>query len=234
MIRHSLIPKAVVAAASLFVASAPAQDSTPPASAADREAAYTIMIEKRASNIVAQLALSDAAKSNTVTQTILAQYRALRSRDEAIDAKLKAQAPGAGGDRAAMIRAESKPLHEKFLTALAADLSPEQVEKVKDGMTYNKVKFTYDGYCAIVPGLTEQDKAKIMEMLKLAREEAIDGGNTKEKSDIFQKHKDQINAYLDAHGHDVAKAYREWNAKQEELEKKKKAEAAPKPVEAAR
>ena len=48
-----------------------------------------------------------------------------------------------------------------------------------------------------MPGLTDADKAKIMEMLKLAREEAIDGGSANEKSDIFQMYKNQINDYLE-------------------------------------
>jgi hypothetical protein len=54
-----------------------------------------------------------------------------------------------------------------------------------------------------------------MDKLKAAREEAIDGGSAGEKSAIFQKYKDQINDYLNAHGHDVAKAYRDWEAKQQ-------------------
>jgi hypothetical protein len=234
MMKHSLYVVAAFVGTCFLLASGRAQDRTPPASAEERESAYTAMIERRASGIVAQLGLSDAAKSNAVMQTILNQYRALRSRDEWLDTKLKAQGPGAVADRAALIRAETKPVHDRFLAALAADLTPEQVEQVKDGMTYGKVKFTYDAYCSIVPGLTDQDKAKILELLKQAREEAIDGGNSKEKSDIFQKYKDQINAYLDAHGHDVAKAYREWNAKKEELEKKKQAEAVTKAAEAAK
>ena len=65
-----------------------------------------------------------------------------------------------------------------------------------------------------MPGLTDADKAKIMELLKAAREEAMDGGSAGEKADIFQKFKNQINDYLNAHGHDVAKAYQEWETKQ--------------------
>jgi hypothetical protein len=53
-----------------------------------------------------------------------------------------------------------------------------------------------------------------MELLKAAREKAMDGGSAVEKSAIFQGYKDQINDYLNAHGHDVAKAYREWEARQ--------------------
>jgi Spy/CpxP family protein refolding chaperone len=80
-------------------------------------------------------------------------------------------------------------------------------------MTYNKVKVTYEAYGVIVPSLTDAEKAKILELLKAAREEAMDGGNAPEKSAIFQKYKNQLNAYLDAQGHDTAKAFADWTAK---------------------
>ena len=115
--------------------------------------------------------------------------------------------------RAGQLVTESKPLHEKFLATLAENLTPEQVEQVKDGLTYKKVKVTYDAYCAIVPDLTDADKAKILKLLKAAREEAMDGGSAMEKSDIFQKYKTQINDYLNAHGHDTVKAFKDWEAK---------------------
>jgi hypothetical protein len=105
-------------------------------------------------------------------------------------------------------------LHDHFLTQLAKHLSPDQIDKVKDKMTYNKVKITYDAYNNIIPGLTESDKTKIMELLKAAREKAVDGGSASEKSEIFQQYKNQINDYLNANGHDVAKAYKDWEAKQ--------------------
>jgi len=218
MNKNSLALAAAVAAAALYTPSASAQYSTPAAKPEDLAAYYSGVIERRTTGIVTDLALADAAKSNRVHETIMSQYRSLKARDEEIDAKLKEMAKQDGGkatDRAGLFQTMSKPLHEQFLSKLSADLTPEQVETVKDKMTYGKVKFTFDGYCSIVPGLTDQDKAKIMEMLKAAREEAIDGGSAKEKSDIFQKYKDQINEYLNTHGHDVAKAYRDWNAKQD-------------------
>ena len=100
----------------------------------------------------------------------------------------------------------SQQLHTQFLPACPADLTPAQIEQVKDRMTYNKVKVTFDAYCEIVPKLTEAEKAKILEALKAAREEAMDGGSADEKTAIFQKYKDQINAMLSANGHDVATA----------------------------
>ena len=93
-------------------------------------------------------------------------------------------------------------------------MTPEQVELVKDKMTYHKVEVTYKAYCDILPRLDSSDKTMIMTALKEAREEAIDGGSADEKSAIFQKYKDRINTRLNAKGFDVAKATREWEARQ--------------------
>ncbi len=216
---------AFFAGAIVFIQSAVADTaelSTPPASDAEKEAAYSLAVNSRTTDILKLLAVADAAKSNTVREVIVAQYRALRARDAVIDAKLKADGKEATyANRASQLTAESKPLHDQFLAKLAENLTPEQVEQIKDGMTYKKVKVTFDAYCAIVPGLTDADKAKVLELLKLAREEAMDGGSAPEKSEVFQKYKDQINAYLNAHDHDTAKAFKDWEAKQ--------AAAAPKP-----
>lgn len=201
--------------------------STPPATDAEKEASYSISVNNRTTDILKLVALADAAKSNAVHDVIIAQYRALRARDAVIDAKLKADGKDVNyANRASQLAAASKPLHDQFLAKLAENLTPEQVELVKDGMTYKKVKVTFDAYCAIVPGLTDADKAKVLELLRQAREEAIDGGTAPEKSEIFQKYKDQINAYLNMHGHDTAKAFKDWEARQ--------AAATPKPGEPAK
>jgi hypothetical protein len=205
----------LLAIATLFTRQAPAQMSTPPASSAEMEALYTASIESRTADILKSLTFTNAVGSNTVHDLITAQYRVMRSRDELINAKLEAMDKEITyANRAAELEAETKLLHAHFFAELAKVLSPEDIEKLKDKMTYNKVKITFDAYNNIVPGLTDADKAKIMEMLKEAREKGIDGGSASEKSDIFQVYKNQINDYLNAHGHDVAKAYKDWEAKQ--------------------
>ena len=217
MKNHCLSLTVILAAAAMLIQTASAQSglpSLPAATKADMEVVYTTAIENRTTDILKLLDLTDPAKSNVVHDIIMAQYRALRTRDEAIDARLKADGKEITfTNRADLLLAQSKPLHEQFLAKLAVILTPEQIEKVKTQMTYNKVAVTYDAYCAIVPGLTDADKAKILELLKQAREEAIDGGNAPEKSAIFQKYKDQINSYLDAHGHDTTTAFKDWEAK---------------------
>lgn len=187
--------------------------STPPATDAEKEAFYATTIENRVADILKALNLSDADKSKAAHDILVAQYHELRVRDAAIDTRLRVDGKEVNyANRAELLATQSKPLHEEFLKKLGAVLSPDEIEKVKDLMTYNKVKFTYNAYCEIVPGLTDEEKAKILELLKAAREEAMDGGNAPEKSAIFQKYKDQINGYLDAHGHDTAKALKDWAA----------------------
>lgn len=187
--------------------------STPAASDAEKEAFYATTIENRVGDILKALNLSDPGKTGLVHDILVAQYHDLRVRDAAIDTRLKVDGKEVNyANRAEQLALQSKPLHEQFLAKLGAVLSPAEVEKVKDLMTYNKVKVTYAAYCNIIPDLTDADKARILELLKAAREEAMDGGNAPEKSAIFQKYKDQINAYLDAHGHDTAKALKDWVA----------------------
>ena len=217
MKKYSITCGTLLAAGLFFlIQTASAQMSTPPATDAEKEAAYATAIEIRTTDILKILNLADSDKSNIVYNLIVAQYHALRVRDAAIDTKLKVDGKQVTyANRASLLAAEPKTLHDQFLANLAKVLTPEQVEQVKNQMTYNKVKVTYDAYCEIVPDLTDADKAKIMELLNQAREEAIDGGNAPEKSYIFGQYKDKINAYLDAHGHDVAKSTQEWEAKQQ-------------------
>jgi hypothetical protein len=192
-----------------------AQEQTGPAPTdAEKEAFYARSIEYRVTDILKALQLSDAAKSNAVHTVLVAHYHDLRVRDAGIDTRLKVDGKEVSyANRAEQLALQTKPLHDAFLVKLAANLAPEQVEQVKDLMTYNKVKVTAEAYAAIVPGLTEAEKAKILELLKTAREEAMDGGNAPEKSEIFQKYKKQINDHLVANGHNVEQAFADWAAK---------------------
>jgi len=162
------------------------------------EAKYTHAIEGRTAEILKILDLGNTNQSAKVHDLIIAQYRALRAWHEANDAKLLA----AKGDTNALtqIRVTLKSLHEGFIAKLSAGLTPEQVEKVKDKMTYGKVQFTYAGYLAAYPDLADQQKQKILELLRQAREAAMDGGSAEEKTAVFQQCKGKINNYLSQQG----------------------------------
>ncbi len=178
----------------------------PGKAAQEAEAAYTRTIEKRVADILAVLDLNDPARSAKAHDLLIAQCRALRDWHDANDVKLKNVTP----DQAAQIRASLKARHDKFLAGLSEVLTPAQVERVKDRMTYNKVKVTYDAYCEIVPNLTDGQKQRILELLKEAREEGMDAGSAEEKSAVFNRFKGKINNYLTAEGHDLKQAYKDW------------------------
>jgi hypothetical protein len=173
-----------------------AETNAAPGSAADAEAAYTKVINERVAKIVAPLKPEDSARSNRVHALLVAQYRALRDWHEANDASRKK----AAGDELAKINASLRTLHDAFLAGLSAELTPEQVESVKDGMTYGKVQFTFQGYLVEYPDLTEAQQQKVLELLQEARELAMDGGSSEEKSAIFNKYKGKINNWLSAQG----------------------------------
>ena len=167
-------------------------------------ASYTKAIEGRTDGVLKALALTNAAAGAKVHDAVIAQYRALKAWHEANDAQLKA----AKGDANAVgaIRASLKILHNGFLAKLGEVLTPAQVETVKDKLTYGKVQFTFGGYVAQYPALTEEQKQKVLELLKEAREEAMDGGSADEKTAVFQRYKGKINNYLSKQGLHPAKA----------------------------
>jgi len=180
-----------------------------PASApSGAEADYTRAIEKRAADTVAVLNLADSAKAEKVQSLIVAQYRALREWHDTNDPKLK--------DKTATTQAKEtvagtlKPVHESFITKLSAELRPEQVEAVKDKMTYNVVQVTYNAYCDQIPQLTDSQKAYILAQLKEAREIAMDQGSSNEKHAVFGKYKGRINNFLSKEGYDLKKTEKEW------------------------
>jgi ERCC4-type nuclease len=188
------------------------------ASPAAADAAYTKAIEQRTADILSVLGLNDPAKAARVHDAIVEQYRSLNAWQTADEARLKELA-GKGQNAAArgeldQIMATRKALHERFLARLAPELTLGQIEQVKDKMTYNKEKVTYDAYCEIIPSLSAEQKAKILEFLKQAREEAMDGVSANEKSAIFKKYKGRIANYLSAQGVDEAKARKEWTQRQ--------------------
>lgn len=209
MQRFTLVSAALLA---LCVAVIPAQGQYVVKGTEVAEVAYTHTITKRSADIVAALALTDAAKSNRVQEILVTQYRALNAWHEQHDAEIKTANKSANGDKAAAekvkakvaeIQATLKPTHDSFLAKLSGELPPEQVEIVKDKMTYGKVQFTYKGFLHAVPDMTGEEKAHVLDLLKEARELAIDGSSAEEKTAIFGKYKGKINNYLSGRGHDV-------------------------------
>jgi hypothetical protein len=197
--------------------------------------------EKHTKPILDALKLNDAAKEAKVRKIVGAQIKALDEWHAKNDGQIKAlwnefnqarSKQDEAGANAALgkidgVYASFKPQHEKFLSELSAVVTPEQVETVKDALTINKVKITFNAYGEIFHGLTDEQKAFILKNLKAAREEAIDAGAMTEKSAFFKKYKIKIEAYLTAQGYDVKQSYKEFVAKQKAEKDGEKAATAP-------
>ena len=208
LIRVAAIAVALSAGFSLraLAASESASPATAPSDAAN--AKYDAEIEKRVAGILSALNLNDPDKQAKVHDILVNQYHALRDWQAANAAKLKDKS--LTSDQKQAIVATRQPLHDKFVAALNEQLTPEQVEIVKDKMTYGTVKVTYDNYCKFVPQLTDEQKAKILETLKQGREEAMDGGSQEEKATIFKRYKGKINIYLSSQGIDMKKQTKDY------------------------
>lgn len=100
--------------------------------------------------------------------------------------------------------------HFAFDADLSMYLTPQQIEKVKDVMTYNVVKVTYDAQCDMIPTLTDEEKQQIMAWLKEARELAIDAESSRKKHEVFGRYKGRINNYLSRRGYDLNREREQW------------------------
>ncbi len=100
--------------------------------------------------------------------------------------------------------------HFDFIANLSVLLSEDEIETVKDVMTYNVVKVTFEAQCDMIPQLTQEEKIQILAWLKEAREYAIDEESSKKKHEVFGKYKGRINNYLTARGYDLQKERQAW------------------------
>jgi hypothetical protein len=172
--------------------------------------AYAATAEQRALKITSSLSLTNPAHSARVRALIARHYIDLHElqawRDNGVAAK-------AQPDKAAMVSALADPkatyesklasLHRAYLARLAEELTPEQIDLVKDGHTYGVLPLTFRVYQQMLPQLTSEQKTKILALLKEAREQAMDAGTSKEKHAWFGKYKGKINNYLSAEGYNM-------------------------------
>lgn len=208
----------------ITIASALAQTRT-----AEEETAYTKSIQQRAEKIVKALPITDAGKATRVQDLIAKQYRNLSEIHDGSDARIKEVEKSTKDDEAKKTEkktiedettAKLDKLHGGYLAALSAELTPEQVEGVKNGMTYGVLPITYTGYLDMLPDLNDEQKKQIMVWLTEAREHAMDAGSSEKKHWWFGKYKGRINNYLSAAGYDMKKAGEEWQKRIKEREGK--------------
>ena len=186
------------------------------------QADYKKVVTDRVVKIVNPLQIADSLKYKKVVSIIVDQYSKVNAISEeatVTSAALKAQSlPKAALDSALKIQEKDKTAkllqqHQVFLQQLNRQLAPEQVEQVKNGMTYNLVHVTYDAYVDMIPSLKVAEKQQIYSWLVEARELAMDAESAEKKHAVFGKYKGRINNYISAQGYDSQKERAEWEAR---------------------
>lgn len=173
---------------------------------------------KKATGWVSELQLGDKAKEERVTQVIAKHLSAIREwhNEHANMIPDGAINPQTGNKLSALDRQviadSSQPasIRQELLDGLNAELTPAQVEQVLDLYTVGKVAFTMKAYKEIVPDMTAEDEAFVMNNLKEARLMAIDYKNMKEISAIFEIFKTKNEQYFTNSGRDWRTMYREY------------------------
>lgn len=178
---------------------------------------YVNTILERSKKVTDALNITGTEKGTQVLNIVANRYFELNDIYEERDS-LKKAASSLTGDakKQAQAFAESQKdsklyrSHFAFDANLSLFLDEAGIETVKDVMTYNVVKVTYDAQCDMIPTLKEEEKAQILAWLKEAREFAIDAESSRKKHEAFGKYKGRINNYLSKRGYDLTKEREEW------------------------
>lgn len=181
---------------SLFSLTASAQVAL---NTAGQDPQYVETIKGRAQKIVDGLQLTDTQKAENVRNIIANRYFLLND----IHAKY-------GKNQQDALYAELYKHHFELASALSLYLTAEQVDAVKDGMTYGRLKRDYQAQLDMIPSLKEEEKAQILIWLKEAREYAMDAADSKGKHFWFDKYRGRTNNWLSARGYDLKKERDAW------------------------
>ena len=173
-----------------------------------RDSAYVESIVKRSQKIVDGLQLDDQKTARNVRNIIANRYFLLndihskydKNQQEARDAELYKH-------------------HFELQSALALYLTDEQIDAVKDGMTYGRLKRDYQATQDMIPSLSDFEKQQILIWLKEAREYAMDAADSKGKHFWFDKYRGRTNNWLSSRGYDLKKERDDWMKRIEDAKK---------------
>ena len=195
------------------------------------EADFKKTLHDRSVKIVNTLGITDSGKYNNIVDVLSNQYFNLNKihdkTKESVAAIKSLRLPIDERDDRVKKEEEKKAiqlsaLHKEFIAQLQKKLTEDQIEKIKDGMTYRVMPVTYKAYTDMIPALTVEQKEKIYNWLSEARELAMDEGSSEDKHKVFGKYKGRINNYLSAQGYNMKTEERGW---QERMKEKKQKEA---------
>jgi hypothetical protein len=191
----------------------------------EQQTEYRKVITERAAKIINTLGLTDSGTYRSVHELVTNQYSLLNDVHEENKTQVatikkqglsKEQADEAVKKQEEKKMSQLAQLHQQFIAHLKVKLTEEQLEKVKDGMTYRVVPITWAAYQDMLPNLTDDQKKQIYSWLTEARELAMDAESSEKKHQVFGKYKGRINNYLSAAGYDMKKESLDWEKRVKE------------------
>ena len=216
------VKKIILSILILFSVTADAQNTA--------DSTYQKVIEERSKKIINTLDITDAVQYNKAQQVLAGQYfqlNVIHDDSKAAIAAIKAKQLSKEEINESVKQEQEKKfitltqLHGQFIALLKNILTEEQVEKVKDGMTYRVLPVTWTAYMDMLQHLTQEQKDKMYAWLLEARELAMDEGSSDAKHAVFGKYKGKINNYLSAAGYDMKKEGEDWAKRIQEAKDKK-------------
>ena len=173
-----------------------------------RDSAYVENIKGRAQKIVDGLQLTDKKQARNVCNIIANRYFLLND----IHAKYDKSQQDA-------LQAELYKHHLELASALALYLTDEQIDAVKDGMTFGRLKRDYQATQDMIPTLSDFEKQQILIWLKEAREYAMNAADSKGVLFWFDKYRGRTNNWLSGRGYDLKKERDAWMKRIEDAKK---------------
>ena len=174
-----------------------------------RDSAYVESIVNRSQKIVDGLQLDDKKTARNVRNIIANRYFLLNDIHSKYDKNQQAERD-----------AELYKHHFELVSSLSLYLTDEQIDVVKDGMTFGRLKRDYQATQDMIPTLSDFEKQQILIWLKEAREYAMDAADSKGKHFWFDKYRGRTNNWLSGRGYDLKKERDAWMKRIEDAKKK--------------
>lgn len=183
---------------------------------------YINVVNDRAFKLARELNIGDSTKFYLVRDKIDRQYVNVRILDEKLEKQInEIEAKNA---TPVLLKTELGSLHNKgekerkainvaFVQSLSEELSSQQIDKVKDGLTFGLFHVIYHVFMDMIPSLKKEEEAYIFNSLIEVRDLAMASGSSKLKETLFEACRAKINSYLMARGYDLKLQRKNWYAK---------------------
>jgi hypothetical protein len=190
-------------------------------------------VEGKGIRLAGQLELNDETKTQKVAALVAGHFARVWAWHQQVDEKLDAawkdwdaardntngkqkdelKALTVMTERIDPIFAEFAPQIQGLLSALRQEIGEEKTTDLLDRVTHSPgAKRTYNAYLAMVPEMTDAEKAILWERMVTAREDSLAAWSDKLIVRIFKKYKLRNEFSLDYFGYGYQKRYQAWAA----------------------